>query len=51
VSSNIEVNGTEVPRGMLTRIASDHFPLVADLTLARAVAKPLEFLAVDELTK
>ena len=33
VSPGIEVLHTEVPRTKLTRVASDHFPLVADLEL------------------
>jgi endonuclease/exonuclease/phosphatase family metal-dependent hydrolase len=34
VSDDIHVRHVEVPRTHLTRLASDHFPLIADLELA-----------------
>ena len=40
VSEGIEVLATEVPRTPLTRAASDHFPLVADLALVSAATAP-----------
>ena len=46
VSDQFDVTGVDVPRNDLTRVASDHFPLVADLVLHASkpatVRKPSE---------
>ena len=38
LSPHFEVEGVSVPRNELTRVASDHFPLVVDLRVSSAIA-------------
>jgi endonuclease/exonuclease/phosphatase family metal-dependent hydrolase len=47
VSSHFEVEKVQVPKNHLTRIASDHLPLAADLVLRRAVEKSEQVAAAQ----
>jgi hypothetical protein len=51
VSSDIEVTGTFTVRTLLTRVASDHLPIVAELRIQRpsaAESKPARGVAPIE---